>query len=172
MKYITGLSTGLACVALFVAAFHVIYDVAMRTLGTPIIGTIEYVTYWWMPIIVVLSMAGACYAGEHLQATLLIDALPKAWQSVFGIIIPLVFFVVIAVMSYFLWMKGFHAQRIDEASLWSGLKVLMWPTRFVVALGMSILALQILVDIAQRVRDLFKGSADAPVVHEHEGVAL
>lgn len=133
----------IAGAAMVLAALHVTIDVILRFTGSPVLGTLEYTSYVWMPIIVFLALSGAYVAGEHLRATVLVDALHGRWKLFLEITASVLFFLIAAVIAVFLWHQGIEAMQIGEASSTSGPTVVIWPTRLIAALGMTLLAVQI-----------------------------
>lgn len=129
--------------AIGLLALNVIVDVIGRALfNTPLMGTIEYTTYWWMPALTVLSFAYTERMQEHIKVTLLLDNLPlRLRQIIEGIVGVLAALIVVALARYTL-TDALHAAEIGETAQ-STPPVAIWPGKLVVFAGLVVLALQI-----------------------------
>jgi TRAP-type C4-dicarboxylate transport system permease small subunit len=153
--------------ALLLMMLHVTADVlAKYLLGTPILGTLETVTHYYMvavvflPIAMVQKFRGQIVvdvATQHLSPRRL--ALVEATTS----ILTLIFVVLLA------WHAGVKATNmaaIREKTNAAAFSIDIWPSRWFVVLGCvgmaSFLILQILNDFARalRGRPLFDEAAD------------
>lgn len=146
LRLIDGLGTGAVWVgsaAIGLLALNVIVDVIGRGFfNTPLPGTLEYTTYWWMPALTVLSFAYTERMQEHIKVTLLLDGLPlRLRQIIEGTVGALAVLLVVALAVYTL-TYALHAAEIGETAL-STPPVAIWPGKLVAFAGLVVLALQI-----------------------------
>jgi TRAP-type C4-dicarboxylate transport system permease small subunit len=132
-----------AAAVTIVLMLHMVVDVAGRYLANrPIAGTLEYVTFWWMPLIVFLALGWAQYRSEHINVTLLTETLPDRARRVAETIADGISIVVVIILAVFAFQGAEHSFAISEAALGTA-TVLIWPTKFVVVLGLAGLLLQL-----------------------------
>jgi TRAP-type transport system small permease protein len=145
LKWVDRLSLALATVSGLVCLFMAILvalDVAGRTvLNLPITGTLEYVTYWLMPLMTFLALGAAQLRGEHLRVTLNTDNLATGARRItdgasFGFCA-----VVAGVLIYYAGLGAMESTQINQAAL--GLAVVpIWPAKWVMVLGLAVLLVQ------------------------------
>lgn len=133
---------GVAAAVVVIMAVHVFVDVTARTLANrPVPGTLEYVTYWWMPAVVFLALAGGQLRAEHMNVTLLTDLMtPRARRNA-EVITLVIAALLIVVMAYFTLLGAIESTRIRQAAL--GVAVVpLWPAKWVAAAGLLAFLLQ------------------------------
>lgn len=137
-----GLTAGfilLAVMALVVA------NVLLRYLfNAPIAGTLE-MTEGALPLIIFLSLAMTQYEGGHIKVVLLTRKLSKRLQRAAVVFAMLVGAVLFAWASYAGWMSMAKSIAIGEIERGS-IRYPLWPVKGTIALGMSLLTLQFLID--------------------------
>ncbi|OOL33051.1 hypothetical protein GQ85_03470 [Rhodococcus rhodochrous] len=128
---VSTLITVAAAAVMLVMTIHIVANALLRRFFTmPIIGTNEYTTYWYMPIIAFLGIYLATVAGSHIDAPVLADRLPVRFQRDLAIFGGLVTSVIFASFAWF----GFDnamvaAQRKMQAA---SVDVAIWPVKFIV----------------------------------------
>lgn len=135
----------ISAVATFVMMLLVVANVVGRYLfNKPVTGTLEF-TESLLVIIIFLSVALTQYDGGHIRVNLLTRRLPKAWARVLTVIAMLVGAVFFAWCAYAAWNFAVQAYSFNEHE-WGEVMFPLWPMKFVVFLGISLLALQFLLD--------------------------
>lgn len=139
-----------AAVVTIVLMLHMVVDVAGRFLANrPLAGTLEYVTYWWMPLIVFLGLGWAQYRKEHINVTLLTETLSDRTRKIADTIADVITLIVVALLVVFSFQGAEHSFAIGEAALGTA-TVPIWPTRFVAVIGLVGLLLQVAATIYRR----------------------
>lgn len=131
-----------------VMALHVAADVASRNLlNSPIPGTIEYITYWWMPMIVFLSVPYVEQKRAHITVTLMTDPLHgvskerSAMIVKIGSILILIFVLYLAVLSF---SDSFNVGQTASG----GVPIPIWVGKGVMVLGLIQVLLQMIANSA------------------------
>jgi TRAP-type C4-dicarboxylate transport system permease small subunit len=141
-----------AAVAIVILMIQVILDVSGRYFfNHPIAGTLELVTYWWMPIIVFLSLGWAQRRGEHISVTLLTETLSERLSKIIWTIGDIFGLVVIGMLIVFAWQGAAKSAGVHEASLGTAV-VLIWPIKIVAVIGLVSYLLQVVVTLYHRYR--------------------
>jgi len=157
----------IAGTALVVMMVHVVYNAVSRRVGAPLDGTIEYVQYWYMPVLISMGLIVATAAGEHIEARLVIDRLSVTNQwilAVFGDILT------ILLSAAFFWYGLVQALDNAELGLTGGvLNVTIWPATFFPPIAFLVQALYFAVHLTQllgRRRDLGSVATDEAQVEQ------
>jgi TRAP-type C4-dicarboxylate transport system permease small subunit len=124
-----------ACVVMILMMLHITLDVAVRNLlNGQIVGTLEWVAFYYMVALVFLSLGFVEMRNEHIRVDLFVQMMPKSVQLgfyVFACILGLVFF------GMLFWQTLSDAiratQRGEEAM--SNFKFLIWPARWALPIG-------------------------------------
>ncbi|MBL1421268.1 MAG: TRAP transporter small permease [Alphaproteobacteria bacterium] len=137
-----GLAAGFILLAVMTL---VVANVLLRYLfNAPIAGTLE-MTEGALPLIIFLSLAMTQYEGGHIKVVLLTRKLSQRLQRaavVFAMLVGAAFF---AWASYAGWMSMAKSIAIGEIERGS-IRYPLWPVKGTIALGMSLLTLQFLID--------------------------
>ncbi|MGW6337088.1 TRAP transporter small permease subunit [Nocardia rhamnosiphila] len=145
VRWIDGATLALlipAGAAVIFMVLQIIIDVAGRTLfNTPVRGTMEMTSDWWMVAMVFLALAYAQSRNEHIRATMITEMLPAIWQRAAEIATVLLLGMLALAMVYFGWTAAMDSYAVREAS--SNVRSIpLWPFRFLVPLGCVGLAVQ------------------------------
>lgn len=135
-----GVIEALAGFALIAMTVHVVANGIMRSFaGSPIEYTLEYVQYWYLPVIAMLGFLSAQLRGKHITADLLYQALPpplKRWVTVGSNALCAV---VMGAFAWGTWQDALHRLEIRQTA---GLTdVPTWPVHFLLPLTFALLAL-------------------------------
>ena len=150
---------------LFIAvmAIHTALDVGLRNVANaPLPGTLNYVTYWWMPLLVFLVLAHAHMTDQHLTVTLASDGAsgwPKRLAKIFSTVATLI---VLASLSYFMVETAVDSWSRTETIV-SDIRLEIWGIRFAAAFSVIAYAVASLLSLVEdflRMRDE-KHGADA-----------
>lgn len=132
----------LAAAGVVFLVLNIVVDVVGRLVfNSPIPGTVEHTTYWWMPTLALLAFAFTEQRQEHIKVTILLDALPLRMRQIVEGVFGLVATALIAALAYYAWhdaMRSFNFREVTASSP----PVLVWPFRFVAVVAMAMLALQ------------------------------
>ncbi|EOM74406.1 TRAP transporter small permease [Rhodococcus rhodnii] len=133
-------------------ALHIAVDVTGRNLfNSPLPGTLEITQNWSMVIVVMLSMAYAERAGEHIGATLLTANLtgPTKWFS--DVLVRAVALVMVAALTWYSIVAAVFATEVRQVAL-AAIAVPVWPVKIVLAVGFALFTVQILLSLVAVLR--------------------
>lgn len=143
----------------------IVVDVIMRAMIRPITGVLEVTQYAIMPMIVFLSLPFAQSVGEHIRATILVDRLKARDALIANLTAQAVSLVAAIVLAVSAVTSAIHATDIRLATL-GATTVPVWPFKIVAAVGLILLAIQI---VATMVDMVLRGRVDPDsVLVEHE----
>lgn len=184
-RWVDRLSVGFAVVggiATVVLMVNVVVDVVGRVVfNHPLRGTLELTQFVWMPALVSLGLGYALLAGEHIRVNLLTAPTGPGTRRVVEIVSMAFSFVVVGLLLWFGVDKVVSSMAINEQAM--GLPWLpVWPSRWVVVIGLAGLLLQTLAmiwsaitvdefDSADENEELAAIEAEASVFDQLEDVA-
>jgi TRAP-type C4-dicarboxylate transport system permease small subunit len=135
----------IAAIATFVMMVLVVANVSGRyLLNRPLTGTLEF-TESLLVIIIFLSVALTQYDGGHIRVNLLTRRLPPRWRrglTVLSMMCGAAFFTWCAWAE---WVYAAQSYSFDEHE-WGEVVFPLWPMKFVVFFGITLLAIQFLLD--------------------------
>lgn len=120
----------------------VIADVTRRTLANnPVDGTLDLTQFAYMPTVISLGLGYALLRNEHIRVNLLTGPAGPRTQRVLEVVAMAFTLGTVAVLMQYGAQKAQMAQQFDESSV--GVDWLsIWPYRWVVVVGMAVLAFQ------------------------------
>ncbi len=127
----------LACAFMFLMMAHITTDVALRFfLDGRLVGTLEITSYYYMVIVVFLSLGYVELRAEHIRVDLFAQMMPQAVQLALYLLacaLGLVFF------GLLFWQTGKDAisatARAEEAM--SNFTFYIWPARWALPIGFA-----------------------------------
>ncbi|MBE2997909.1 TRAP transporter small permease [Nocardiopsis sp. HNM0947] len=130
---------------------HICVNAGLRAFaGSPLTGTNEIVTYWYMPLVALFGFVAAQHDGGHTEARVAFDRLPRANRvelHVAGLALTGL------LCAGFAWFGLLEALRNFDLRLTGGVtEVTMWPVTFAVPAAYAVLALQTVTEAALAVR--------------------
>jgi len=140
-----------AAIAVVALATHTAFDVVRReALGAGAIGTLEFVTNYYMIAAVFLGLMVAQRQREHIEVSVLFDRLPtstRRFVALAGQLLTIGF--VLALANYGL-LEAMNKMADGE---YSGVAdVPIWPSRFLVPLGFAAYAIHLGIDAVRDFR--------------------
>jgi TRAP-type C4-dicarboxylate transport system permease small subunit len=157
----------LAGIAALGLAAHMVVDVCLRFFfNTPIEGTLEYVTYWWMPCIVFFGLALTQRRAENIDLPMLHERLTGRTATVSSIIAHVLTVLFVGLIGWYGLENALAQTAVGEFT--SATNTLVWPMRWVVPVGIAILVLQLLADIRQTLRQDSSALVSKEAVNENE----
>jgi TRAP-type C4-dicarboxylate transport system permease small subunit len=137
-------------IAISLMALHIVADVAGRYLfRAPLPGTVEFVSRYYMVVLVFLPLALVQQRDGHFVAGLFTDNLPlRAKQRLIAVTQ-----VAMAAVALLLAWRGVtaaeYATSTGEQVQAAEFVIMTWPGRWLVPLGLGLMALQALVKAAR-----------------------
>lgn len=139
---------------------HISADVIMRQVwGTPIVGTLEYVTYFYMVAVVFLPLANAQENKAHVIVEVISGLLPARvnfWVDCGAQIFTLGY---VGFIAWWGWQETARSLTRNEVVTIIQTDVPLWPTRLLVPLGLGMMAIVI---VAQLVTSIRRGEIVSP----------
>ncbi len=149
----------ISAISTFVIMLLVVGNVIGRYLfNAPITGAFE-VTESLLVVVVMLVLALTQYHGGHIRVTMLTRRLPPRWgrlAKIGSLLISAVFFTWCA---YATWKYAYQSYSFDEHE-WGSIAFPLYPFKFVVFLGVVLLAVQFVLDAISELSE--PPSADEP----------
>ncbi|MEV4899831.1 TRAP transporter small permease [Citricoccus sp. NPDC055426] len=141
---------GMAAVAAML--FHVVAEVAARgALNSPLTGTLEITTYWYLGGIAFIGLWQAFVHNEHISVDLATARLQPGAQWVAYLFGAVITFIFLALVLWFSVEAAFEA--MDKGEYIGADRVPVWPMRFVVPLGVGAFMLSLIAQVTRVVRD-------------------
>ncbi len=134
-----------SALATFLMMLLVVANVLGRYLfNAPLTGTLEF-TESLLVLIIFLSVALTQYDGGHIRVTLLTRRLPRPYARALTVFCMLAGAVFFAWCAYAAWKFAYQAWTFNEQE-WGTVVFPLWPVKFVVFIGILMLAIQFLLD--------------------------
>lgn len=131
--------------ALGIMVLLVSYDVVLRNLfGSAMQGVSEYVSAWLMPATILFALAYAEHKSEHIQVTIIEDALSGGPQKALRVLGQLTAVLVSAVMTWSSFQLAMGSFDIQETVAMGTDLLPVWPIKMAVVLGWAWLTVQTL----------------------------
>lgn len=133
--------TWAACAALVIAALHIFLDIFMtKVFRSPINGTADIVTNYYMVALFFLPLAYCEARSAHIEADLFLSFMPKRVQRAIRIG---TYVLLTGFLTLWAWQSGIKAVKqtsIGDMRLLGDLYLLLWPPRWVVVFGLAAFA--------------------------------
>lgn len=138
-------------VVMVVMVLHIVAHALMRHLfNTPLYGTNEIVSYWYLPMVALLGIPAAQLQKEHIAVTLVTEHLGAPTAKVFTIFSDILAGLVCIGFAWFGLQEAIgKAERGSTAGVTD---IITYPMYFLVPLVFALLALLYLLDIMIRTR--------------------
>lgn len=146
-RILAGVSTALAWLggaALILMMLHISADVVARYIfNSPLHGTVEIVSAYYMVAVVFLPLAMIERANGHIVVELVTQHLPRRGQDVLIAIVALVSALYFGTFAWRTWGDALNKYAVGESAL-GMVQVTIWPTRFYLPVGCALIALVLL----------------------------
>lgn len=146
------LLTWLGMAAVAAMLFHVVTEVVSRGLfNTPLRGTLEISSYWYLGGIAFIGMWLAFVHNEHISVDLVTARLKPGAQWVMYLFGAAVTFIFLALVFWFSIEAAFDAMAKGEYI--GADRVPVWPIRFMVPIGVGAFLISLVAQAIQVIRD-------------------
>lgn len=136
----------LVAVALILLMLHTVVNAFLRTFtSTSLTGTLEYVTYWYLPAVALLGFICAQKERSHVEAELIFNRLPRANQleiQVAGQVLTVLLCVAFAYYGLVEAIENWHIGLIGGVT-----GVTIWPVTFLVPFAFGVMAVQVVLEV-------------------------
>jgi TRAP-type C4-dicarboxylate transport system permease small subunit len=139
---LTGTAEVIGGIAIIGLMLLVVVDVSLRYLaGSPLRGTIDYVSYLLMPAMVTLGFAVAERNGEHIGNPTLLNRLARPERRNVVVLSGALVIAFLAFQIWAAWGAALESLASEEFSP-GGLGLPLWPARFLIPLGLALFAVE------------------------------
>ena len=129
-----------ASIGILVMMLHVLANVATRYLfNAPVAGTLEMVSYWYMPVVTFLGFVLAKQADEHIEAPLIFDRLTWGDRRVLTVACGVVAAALCAAFAWFAF-TGEALHGLERRTTGGVSTIEIWPVFFLPPVVFLILA--------------------------------
>ncbi|WP_299818927.1 TRAP transporter small permease [uncultured Jannaschia sp.] len=147
VRWLNIASAALACFVMVLMMGHITLDVGVRYfLNGQIVGTLEWVSFYYMVALVFLALGFVEYRNENIRVDLFAQMMPRGAQLalyVFACLLGLVFFGMLTWQSFWDAMRA--TARGEEAM--SNFRFLIWPARWALPAGFAGVFLAVLANL-------------------------
>lgn len=146
--WIMCVGAGLALVAM---ALHVFIDlIATKFFHAPINGTHVIVTRYYMVTLVFLPLAYAELRGAHITADLFYSSLPVGGQRLISVLNQFLLATYLGLFTWQVTVKAISQTQRGEEQIFAGVHFLIWPSRWILVLGLFAMMLAALLRLTDR----------------------
>ncbi|TKT74792.1 TRAP transporter small permease [Aquamicrobium sp. LC103] len=153
-------------IAMIAMMLHICADVlSRRLLGTPIVGTLEYVTYFYMVAVVFLPLGRVQEERGHVIVEVISQLMPpkvSLWVDRGAQLFTLAY---VAFIGWWGWQETVRSFTRNEVVTVIQTDFPLWPTRLLVPLGLAAMCLVILAQLAESFRSGFRLPPPDPAAH-------
>lgn len=148
------ISAAVGGIAVILLAINIALDVILRyTMNTGIPGTIDMVSFWWVPLIAVMAWGMTTLRNEHIHVSLLVDQAGPRTQRILEIVTSLILVVVVLWIAFVQFEEFLHAIQLGEAA-GSTRWVIVPPIRFCIVTALVLMAVALLLRSYNAAREL------------------
>lgn len=146
--YLSGGAMVVASICAVVMCLHVSAEILSRSfLGRPLVGTIEVVAFFYMVIVSFLPLAFVQMQRAHISVDVLANILPVWLLRFIDLIANIVTLGVVAIVSWAAYTMAVRQTGFGESTRAGLFSLPIWPSRWVVVAGFSIMALVLAIQI-------------------------
>ena len=146
VKVLIRLSIFLGAAAALGMVINVFLDVVMRFgMNTPIQGTNQFVSYWWMLPLVFFGLAAAQHYGEHTDLPIVYERLDSRGQQIMAIVALCFTGIFVVLIGWAGLGNALEQMAVGEYDSSTGVTV--WPPRFAIPLACLAFLLVIIANI-------------------------
>ncbi len=147
--------------AVVAIAVHIAIDIFARVaFNSPIPGTLEVVSNWYMIAAVFIGAWAAQRRNEHISVDIITARLPEASQAIVAVLASLVTLVFLVALIWLGLIEAFHNASIGEYI--GAYRVPIWPARLLVPIGLCAYLVLLVFDTFQLVVRAFVMPGEQP----------
>jgi TRAP-type C4-dicarboxylate transport system permease small subunit len=145
-----GATLALGAVAAAAMMIHVTADVAGKAIGSPVTGTLEIVSSYYMVACIFLPLGWVQQQRSHLAVELFAERTPARVDrvlSTFADVVLLVFTMLLCAAS---WSEAVEQTLVRETSEAVAIRIEVWPSRWFPVAGALCMSLTLMLHLAVR----------------------
>lgn len=164
--YLGSISRALTILAgFFVVAMmvHICADIGLRlAVGRSLQGTVEIVSAYYMVGVIFLPLTQVTRDREHIAADLMTRRLSQGTQYLVHMVVSVVGVIFMTWFSYQSVLSAIH--KTQRAETWEAgdSTITVWPSRWILAISLCLMTLQLLVHLVTELRRGRAGDDDGP----------
>ena len=148
----------LACVALVAMAFHITIDVTMRHFfNRPFEATLELGTYYYMVGTSFLALGYAQLYDKHISVDFLLYGLTPRRRMYVELVALILTALFVALLAYMSTVSAMEKTRSGEYHMLQHIDLLIWPSRWILAVSQYVFLLVLLTQIARSISAALRG---------------
>lgn len=160
VRWTSAVTHALGSVAIGLMMVHVSVHVFFQyALGYPLPGTYLFVSHYYMVVVTFLCLGAVELRGGHISVDILTNAMPLKARRHLDVVARLLTVIVFILLA---WQSAIVAEARRAAGSFQveyGLKILIWPSYYIVPIGAALFALVAFVKLLEA---LFTNPVDAP----------
>lgn len=142
------LSTTLGAISISAMALHISAEVLSRLIwGQSLFGTIEIISYYYMVAASFLPLASAQLQGQMISTDVFAKIVPARLRPATDFLGRLVSLATCGMLIWAAWAQALSKTRVNEAISGLGAPVLVWPSRWMLVIGLGALLLAQLIQL-------------------------
>lgn len=158
LSWAVAASIMIGAAAVVLMMLQIVADVLLKNIfAWPIPATSLIVSHYYMVIVAYIPLALSEKQNGHIAVEVLFRAFGERWKRLLIGIVWLVSAVVAGGIAHRLWFDAIMKFNVDANVLEAGLKVLIWPSFFVLPLGFGLFSLVLLYRFVISVTGLTSG---------------
>ncbi len=135
-RWIANVVSVLGAIGIIIMMIHIACDVLARLfLGSPLIGTNEIVSRYYMITVTFLPLAWVEYRNGMISVELFDAHLPKPVLLLSDLMVGLVSVGALAILAWTSWHEALEAFSKDVFVMAIGTRIPVWPTYFFIPIG-------------------------------------
>jgi len=163
LSWAVAASMMIGAAAVVLMMLQIVADVLLKNLfAWPIPATSLIVSHYYMVIVAYIPIALSEKLNGHIAVEVLFRRFGSQWQRFLMGIIWLVSAIVAGGIAHRLWFDAVKKFNVDANVLEAGLKVIIWPSFFVLPLGFGLFSLVLLYRFVISVTGMTSGLGETP----------
>lgn len=139
---------------------HVVVDVAARWLfNSPLEGTAETVTYYYMVTVAFLPWMWLARNDGHIKVDFVSQALPERMRFWLDLVVKTVLVIYLAMFTWQSWLTAIKYTGRGEVQQAGSHYLPVWPTRWLLPLAGGLMATWLVLHIADQMARRLRGTA-------------
>ena len=143
----------LSSVAMLLMVFHIVADVVLRHFfNSPLPGTIEIVSNWYMVVLAFLPLGYVQWHREHLMVEVFTKDIPQRVLRLIDVVVQVVCIALLGLYVTQVAIAAVEKTQLREALEATWFDIPVWPTRWLLPLGLGVMGLCILAQLVSALR--------------------
>lgn len=154
MRFLRNCSTvlaGIGGVCTVLMMVQIVADVLSRWLfGAPLSGTMEVVSVYYLVPLTFLPLAAIQFADRHIAVDMFVQFLPPAARRPLALAMSVLAFGFTGWLAWLSFKEAIGGYQIGEVIETAASVMIIWPSRFIVAIGISMMVVVLGVQLVEQ----------------------